>query len=491
MSARIFGRNGLTTTLLLLIIVTLSTSVAGCGADNQSPAPAPKVNYIVASEDEVTLTTELPGRISALMVSEVRPQVGGIIKERLFKEGTDVKAGQVLYQIEPSLYEAAYNNAKAELARVQANAVATRNLASRYAKLVQTGAISKQEYDDAKAAAGQSTAQINAAKEALETARINLSYTRVTAPVSGRIGRSFYTPGALVTQNQANPLATIQQLDYVYVDITQSSTEYLQLQRARAEGSLKSSGKEATKVKLYLEDNTPYAFTGKDGKLEWVEGDLLFSDVTIDQTTGAIALRAKFKNDYNILLPGMYVRAKLEEGVREGAVIVPQKAISRDLRGGAVAYVLSKKAPSAPGSAQNGSEGKNPAQAGNASLAENEYYVSTRDVTIERNYENSWIIKDGIKPGDRLVMDGLLKLHPGQKVLGVQVKTEPATRAANAEKGLPANFGQMKDAPGAVPQEKKNGQALDCPSDESRNPEADSSDTGEDIPATPLALAGE
>lgn len=491
MSERIFGRNGLTTTLLLLITVTLSTSVAGCGADNQSPAPAPKVNYIVASEDEVTLTTELPGRISALMVSEVRPQVGGIIKERLFKEGTDVKAGQVLYQIEPSLYEAAYNNAKAELARVEANAVATRNLASRYAKLVQTGAISKQEYDDAKASAGQSTAQVNAAKEALETARINLSYTQVTAPVSGRIGRSFYTPGALVTQNQANPLATIQQLDYVYVDITQSSTEYLQLQRARAEGSLKSSGEESTKVKLYLEDNTPYAFTGKDGKLEWVEGDLLFSDVTIDQTTGAIALRAKFKNDYNILLPGMYVRAKLEEGVREGAVIVPQKAISRDLRGGAVAYVLSKKAPSAPGSAQNGSGGKNQTQAGNAPLAENEYYVSTRDVTIERNYENSWIIKDGIKPGDRLVMDGLLKLHPGQKVMGVQVKTEPATRAANEEKGLPANFGQMKDTPDPVPQEKKNGQALGCPSNESRNPEAGSSDAGGDIPASPLALADE
>ena len=490
MKAQIFSRNSLSTTLLLLIIFTLLASIAGCGADNQPAAPAPKVNYIVASEDEVTLTTELPGRISALMVSEVRPQVGGIIKERLFEEGADVKAGQVLYQIDPSLYESAYNNAKAELARVEANAVATRNLAGRYSKLVQTGAISKQEYDDAKASSGQSAAQVSAAKEALETARINLSYTQVTAPVSGRIGRSFYTPGALVTQNQANPLATIQQLDYVYVDITQSSTEYLQLQRARAEGFLKSSGEDSTKVRLYLEDNTPYAFTGKNGNLEWVEGDLLFSDVTIDQTTGAITLRAKFKNDYNILLPGMYVRAKLEEGVREGAVIVPQKAISRDLRGGAVAYVLSKKASSAP-AAQKEPGGKSAAPVENTPLAENEYYVSTRDVTIERNYENNWIIKEGIKPGDRLVMDGLLKLHPGQKVVGVQVKDDPATRAATVEKGLPANFGQMKDTPGALPQKEKNGQALGCPSNESRNPRTDTSDAGGDISISPLALAGE
>lgn len=398
--------------LLLGVFVILN----GCSTDVENLSPLAQVNYMVASESEVTLITELPGRISALMVSEVRPQVGGIIKERLFEEGADVEAGQVLYQIDPSLYEADYNNAKAELARVEANAVAARNLANRYSKLVATGAISKQEYDDAVASAGQASAQVAAAKEALKTARINLGYTKVTAPVSGRIGLSFYTPGALVTQNQSNPLATIQQLDYMYVDITQSSTEYLNLQRARAEGSLKLSGENSSKVKLLLEDGSPYALPGEDGKPEWVEGDFLFSDVTIDQSTGAITLRAKFKNHYNILLPGMYVRALLEEGVKK-AVVVPQKAVARDSRGDARAYILTKSNPvkSSGGSAAEGVEEQ--------PLAENEYYVDVRNVSIDRSYGNNWIICSGIEPGDRLATDGLLKLYHGQKVIGLETQT--------------------------------------------------------------------
>lgn len=455
MSTTLFNLNRLITGLML---IGTTVSIAGCSAEAQPLPQAPRVNYIVASEQEVTLTTELPGRISALMVSEVRPQVGGIIKERLFEEGTDVEAGQVLYQIDPSLYEAAYNNAKAELARVEANAVATRNLANRYAQLLQTGAISKQEYDDARASAGQSNAQIASAKEAVETARINLSYTKVTAPVSGRIGRSFYTPGALATQNQANPLATIQQLDYVYVDITQSSTDYLNLQRARAEGLLKSSGKDSTKVKLYLEDGSPYAFTDKNGEMEWIEGDLLFSDVTIDQTTGAITLRAKFKNDYNILLPGMYVRAKLEEGVREGAIIVPQKTIARDARGNATAYVLTKNKPIMPGAAETASGEAAPEE----TLAADEYYISTRDITLERNFENNWIVKDGLLPGDRLATDGLLKLRAGQKVIGVEVNQETTVQTAKDTRTLPSGMGQAKAEHGNLSGE-GSGQAINDP----------------------------
>lgn len=364
-------------------LLTLLAVLSGCGAD-QPPKQTPSVRYMITAQEEVCLTNELPGRISAFMVSEVRPQVSGIIKERMFEEGADVEAGQVLYRIDPALYEAAYNNAKAELARVEANAVATRNLAKRYNKLVQTGAISKQEYDDAVAAAGQSNAQVSSAKEALETARINLGYTQVTAPVSGRIGRSFFTPGALVTQNQPAPLATVQQLDYVYVDITQSSTELLKLQRARAEGLIKSSGPNSSKVKLLLEDGSPYAFTNASGKQEWLEGDLLFSDVTIDQSTGAVTLRAKFKNEHNILLPGMYVRAVLEEGVKENAILVPQKTVNRDGRGRAQVYVLSKENPNKEAGNQKGQQTSETPQ----ELAENEYYILPRNIVVDRDYKN-------------------------------------------------------------------------------------------------------
>ncbi|MBQ4132958.1 MAG: efflux RND transporter periplasmic adaptor subunit [Desulfovibrionaceae bacterium] len=422
----------------VFFLLGLTAVLSGCnGSANAQAMPSlPKVNYMLAAQAEITLTTELPGRISALMVSEVRPQVGGIIKKRLFEEGADVLQGQVLYQIDPSLYEAAYNNAEAELARVEANAVAARNLANRYSKLVASGAISRQEHDDAVAAAGQANALVAAAKEALETARINLSYTKVTAPVSGRIGRSFYTPGALVTQNQPNALATIQQLDYVYVDITQSSTEYLNLQRARAEGSLKSSGKNSSKVKLLLEDGSPYAFPGENGELDWIEGELLFSDVTIDQTTGAITLRAKFKNDYSLLLPGMYVRAVIEEGVKEDAVVVPQKAIARDARGRAQAYVLTKKDPAASQTdAQTAAEAH--------PLGENEYYVEMRNVVIDRDYQNNWIIKSGLEPGDLLITDGLMKLYPGQRVQGVEIKADTLTdKAPERDAGVPASLNE-------------------------------------------------
>ena len=395
--------------------------IAGCSGEGQPLAGAPKVNYLVAWQEEVTLTKELPGRISAFMVSDVRPQVGGIIKERLFEEGTVVEAGQVLYQIDPVLYEAAYNNAKAELARVQANAGAAQKLANRYSQLVATGAISKQEFDDAFASAGQASAQVASAKEALETARINLGYTKVTAPVTGTIGRSFFTPGALVTQNQASPLATVQQLDYVYVDITQSSTELLKLQRARAEGLLKSSGPNSTKVKLLLEDGSAYALPKADGKTEYIEGDLLFSDVTIDQSTGAVALRAKFKNENNILLPGMYVRAVIEEGVRENAILIPQKTIKRDPRGRTQAYVLSKENPNKeapPAETEEAEEKVKP-------LAANEYYVVPRSIAVDRDYENHWIVTDGLREGEMLVAEGLQKIRPGQVVAtGAEVKSQ-------------------------------------------------------------------
>ncbi len=339
--------------------------------------------------------------------------MGGIIKERLFEEGSDVTAGQVLYRIDPALYQAAYNNAKAELARAEANLASARNLAQRYAKIVKTNAISRQDYDDAVAAHNQAKATVEAARQALETAKINLGYTKVTAPVSGRIGRSFVTPGALATQNQADPLATIQQLDRVYVDLTQSNTELLKLRRSLAAGRLRSSGPDSAKVKLLLEDGSPYTanLTGVEngGEPEWVEGTLLFSDVTIDQSTGAVALRAVFANPRNILLPGMYVRAVLEEGVRENALLVPQKTVMRDTRGEPYVYVLTRDAGEGRGETRR--------------LDGCEYYVARRSVTIDRDYRNNWLVTAGLAEGDLLLVDGQQKIRPGAVVVGRNLET--------------------------------------------------------------------
>lgn len=407
------------------LLALIALSQAGCGntpATAQTPAPVTEARYMEVAGEELTLTRELPGRVLAFQVSEVRPQVGGIIKERLFTEGSDVTAGQVLYQIDPSVYQAAHNSAQAELARTEANLVSARLLAQRYAKIVKTNAISKQDYDDAVAAHNQARAAVEAARQELETAKINLGYTKVVAPVSGTIGRSFVTPGALATQNQAAPLATIQQLDRVYVDVTQSSAELLKLRRALVAGRLRSSGPDSARVRLLLEDGSPYArnFAGvESGEApQWIDGTLLFSEVTIDQSTGMVALRATFDNPHNILLPGMYVRAVLEEGVRENAVLVPQKTVMRDNRGNPYVYVLTRDAnQSAGGEART--------------LKGGEYYVARRPIIIDRDHQNNWLVTSGLAAGDLLLVDGLQKTRPGAVVAGSLIESGSSSFADN------------------------------------------------------------
>ncbi len=379
-------------------------TLAGCEGTTAPKREAPKVNYISAQPQSVTLTTELPGRTAAFMLSEVRPQVNGIIQQRLFEEGADVAAGQVLYQIDPAVYQAAFNNAQATLAKAEANAAAARLLAQRYGTIVKLNAVSKQENDNAVAASGQAIADVAAAQAALESARINLEYTKVKAPVGGRIGRSTVTPGALVTQNQQMPLATVQQLDPMYVDVTQSSSDLLKLKRALAEGQIKG-GVDAAKVKLKLEDGSFYARKNplEDGSPDWIEGELLFSDVTVEQSTGVVTVRAKFPNTKGILLPGMYVRAVLEEGVRDNTILLPQQYASRDSRGRLIVNVLVQTNPSKNATIQQ-------------ALDSGMYRIEPRPITVDRSVGNNWLVTGGIMPGDKVQIDGYQMTRPGMLV---------------------------------------------------------------------------
>jgi membrane fusion protein, multidrug efflux system len=374
-----------------------------CGQQPTSGGPpqgvAPEVAVVVIQPERVAITTELAGRTSAYLVAEVRPQVSGIIKERLFNEGGDVKAGSVLYQIDPAIYQAAYASAKAALARTEANLTPTRLKAERYKELVAIKAVSQQDYDDIAAALKQAEADIEASRAAMETARINLAYTRVTAPISGRIGKSSVTTGALVTASQGAALATIQQLDPVYVDVTQSSANLLRLKQSIASGRIKSDSANQAKVKLLLEDGTAYP----------LEGILKFSDVTVDPGTGSFTLRTVFPNPKHILLPGMYVRAILEEGVNEQAILVPQQGVTRDQKGNAIAMVV-----------------------------DNSDKVEQRTLKIDRAIGDKWLVSEGLKPGDRLILEGLQKIKPGVPVKVVSFGTRtgttgPAGAAAPAE----------------------------------------------------------
>ena len=413
----------------VIIISLLFICNIWLGCEKKAEAPKflmPSVTYIKLTPSNITLTTELPGRASAYIVSDVRPQVSGIIQERLFIEGTDVKAGDILYQIDPSLYQATYNNAKAALIEAEANEISTRLLAERYGKIVDINAVSKQEYDNALTAHAQAKAKIEAAKAALEAASINLNYTKVTSPVSGRIGRSSVTPGALVTQNQAEPLTKVQQLDPMYVDVTQSSTEWLRLKDALSDGTLKSSGKEAMHVSLKLENGKFYvqrippkrpgteAITrDANGNIEYevkpIIGELKFSDVTVEQSTGVITIRAIFPNKDGILLPGMYVRAIIEEGINEHAILIPQKAVIKDNRGRATAFILIKN-PSAQDS-------------------EGIYMVEQRILTVDRSIGNQWLVSEGLVPDELLVVEGIMKIRPGQSVKGT-LQSEKSTNYA-------------------------------------------------------------
>ena len=350
---------------------------------------------MVAQPEPVTLTTELPGRITPRLIAEVRPQVSGIIKKRLFTEGSDVEAGQVLYRIDPATYRAALASAEAALARAEANLIPARLKEERYRELVQIKAVSRQDYDEVGAALKQAEAEVAASKAAVETARINLAYTSVKAPISGRIGRSAVTTGALVTANQGKPLATIQQLDPVYVDVTQSTADLLRLKRSLASGRLKKNGAKA-QVHLLLEDGTRYDLPGTFG----------FSDVTVDQSTGSVTLRTVFPNPDLLLLPGMFVRAVIEEGVNEEAILVPQRGVTRNPSGSAMVMVV-------------GAEEK----------------VEPRVIKVSRTVGDKWLVSEGLKAGDRVILEGLQKARPGTPVKAVPFgQTAEKAQLATAEK---------------------------------------------------------
>ena len=381
---------------LATVVLAAGLMISGCGkpaAQAKPPMGPPEVGVVVVQPERIALTTELAGRTSAYLVAEVRPQVGGIIQKRLFTEGSDVKAGEVLYQIDPASYQAAYASAKAALGKAEASLVPVRLKAERFKQLVAINAVSKQDFDEASAAVHSAEAEVEAARAHLEGARINLAYTRVTAPIAGRIGRSSVTTGSLVTASQAAPLATIQKLDTVYVDVTQSSADMLRMKQALASGQLKNGGASQARVKLLLEDGSPYPLTGV----------LKFSDVTVDPSTGSVTLRTVFANPKQLLLPGMYVRAILEEGVNEQAIVVPQQAVSRDPAGNATAMVVG---------------------AGDK--------VEPRILKTSRAIGDKWLVSEGLKAGDRLIVEGLQKAKPGSDVKVVALGAKPAAPAAPA-----------------------------------------------------------
>ncbi|HJV05753.1 MAG TPA: efflux RND transporter periplasmic adaptor subunit [Chromobacteriaceae bacterium] len=376
--------------LVPVIAMAVTLALSSCGQNQQGAMPKAgpaEVGVVTLQPQRAAITRELPARVSAFTVAEIRPQVGGIILKRLFTEGSEVKRGQVLYQINPETYQAAYQTAAANLAKAQANLTAAELKAKRYAELVEIKAISKQDNDDAQSALLQARASVASSKADLETARINLSYTRIVSPVSGRIGKSSVTAGALVTANQATALATVQQLSTVYVDMTQSSAEMTRLRRDFANGALKGAGSKA-QVKLILEDGSEYS---KPGVLE-------FADVTVDASTGMVTLRAVFPNPAGELLPGMFVRARLEQGVRDNALLVPQQAVSRTPKGEPTVMVV-------------GADNK----------------VTARVIKTSQTVGDKWLVDGGLKSGERVVVEGLQKIQEG-----AVVKVAPAKPAASA-----------------------------------------------------------
>lgn len=369
-------------------------AVAGCGkSDAPAAAPPPtEVSVVTIKSAALGVTNELPGRLESTRIAEIRARVPGVVLKRTFREGSDVKAGATLFLIDPAQFEASYNSADAAVARAEATLLQAEMKAKRYKPLVETNAISKQEFDDVTATQKTAAADLAAAKAARATAKLSLGYATVTSPISGRIGRAQVTEGALVGQNEATPLATVQQIDPIFVNMTQSSTEILQLQRALADGQLKSAGKGAVKVTLVTDDGHEYAHAGK----------LLFSDLTVDESSGSITLRAEFPNPDRQLLPGMYVRARVEQAINEKAITVPQQAITRTPDGAAVMIVN----------------------------AENK--VVARSVKTGSASGNSWVINDGLKEGDQVIVEGLQKVQPGAVVKAVQWQKAAPADAANA-----------------------------------------------------------
>ena len=352
--------------------------LGGCGQQTKGTQTiTPEVAVVTMKPEQVVIKTDLPGRTSASLVAEVRPQVNGIIQKRLFTEGSNVNAGQVLYQIDPAPYQAALDNARAGLSRSEANLSAIRLKAERLKELLVDKAVSQQDYDDAAATLKQTQADIQYWQATVETARINLKYTLITAPITGRIGRSNVTQGALVAAQQPTALATIQLLDPMYVDVPQSTAELQRLRYQMKEGHLDQNGENQKKVQLILESGTVYPLAGT----------LQFQDVTVDPTTGSVILRASFPNPNGILLPGMFVRAVLKEGVNEHAILVPQQAVTRNPRGNPFTLIVD-------------AEGK----------------VQQRMLTLDRAMGDKWLISSGLVSGDRVIVEGMQKVQPGASV---------------------------------------------------------------------------
>jgi membrane fusion protein, multidrug efflux system len=390
------------------VSILLAAALAACGQSNGNSAsqagaapPPPEVGVVLATMGDVGLVTELPGRLEPARVAQVRARAAGIVQQRIFREGSDVRAGQVLYKIDAAPYTAAAASAQASLSKALANHAQAAELAQRYRPLVAENAVSKQEYANAIATEKQAEADVVAARAAVQTAQINLGYASVTAPISGRIGRSLVTEGALVGQGEATPLAVIQQIDLLYVNFTQPVGEVMNLRRALEQGRLKRAGAEGAQVRVLLEDGTEHTQPGK----------LLFADLSVDQNTGQVTLRAEVPNPRGVLLPGMYVRVRIEQAKAANAMLLPQQAVTRGSTGDTVMVV-----------AQDGQ-------------------VSPRTVKIGGAQNGQWVVLEGLKPGEQVMVDGFQKLRPGSPVKPVPwaMGAGPAASAASAPALAPAS----------------------------------------------------
>ncbi len=369
----------------------MALMVAGCNeqksAQNNAPAVKPEVSAMALHPQSVAITAELPGRTSAYLTADVRPQVGGIIRSRNFKEGSEVKQGDILYEIDPSAYQASYDSAAAALQKAEGAIPSAQAKLDRYKGLSQQAAVSQQDFDDANSTFLQAKADVASAKASLETARINLDYTKIRAPIDGRVDASTVTVGALVTADQTTALTTINKLDPMNVDVTQSSTNLLKFRRAVDEGRLKTNGDNVA-VHLTLEDGSTYKQTGK----------FQFANATVAETVGTISVRVIFTNPDRTLLPGMYVRASIEEGVAPNSFLVPQRAVTRNTKGEPTAMFV-------------GPDGK----------------VQARTLMVQRSIGNSWLVSEGLKDGDRVIIEGGQRVKDGQDVNVSMVTIDDAT----------------------------------------------------------------
>ncbi len=384
--------------VLLSTVLLGGFGVGGCDRRDQAPpaAAVPEVVVLTVRMQPLMLTTELFGHTSPYRIAEIRPQVNGLIQKRLFTEGSNVQAGQALYQIDPAPFQAAFDNAQAALARAQAGLPALRLRADRLKQALADKAVSQQDFDDADANLKQAEADAQYWKATVETARINLGYARVVSPISGRIGTSTVTEGAIVTAYQPMPLATIQQLHPIYVDVSQSTTELLRMQRRLREKSLNPDGTDQNKVQLILEDGTPYP----------LEGTLQFRDISVDPTTGSVILRAEFPNPDGTLLPGMFVRAVVKEGVNGNAILIPMQAVSFNPKGEPLALIVD-------------AAGK----------------IEQQKLVLERDIGDQWLVSSGLASGDRVVVEGTQKVKPGAVVKAIPFeRTEPGKTAQPATK---------------------------------------------------------